>query len=109
MCQGPNNARRNIPKAEREYLDALVRGVCAKKDIQSGYVFTKESFLEDFELKIPLIKGQLSSKEIMNGIELIKPIKKGQELMINSVKSPYSDDDKLKAKILDRGYQRKDS
>ena len=45
----------------------------------------------------------------MNGIELIKPIKKGEELMINSVKSPYSDDDKLKAKILDRGYQRKDS
>tara|TARA_B100000941_G_scaffold53477_1_gene34538 strand:- start:12083 stop:13189 length:1107 start_codon:yes stop_codon:yes gene_type:complete len=109
MCQGPNDSRRNIPKAEREYLDALVRGVCAKRDIESGYVFSKESFLEDFELKIPLIKGQLSSKEIMNGIELVKSIKKGEELMINSVKSPYSNDDKLKTKILERGYQRKDS
>ncbi len=109
MCQGPTDSRRNIPKAEREYLDALVRGVCAKKDIDSGYIFSKESFLEDFELKIPLIKGQLSSKEIMNGIELLKPIKKGQELMINDVKTPYSYDEKLKSKILDRGYVRKDS
>ena len=29
--------------------------------------------------------------------------------MINDVKTPYSNDEKLKSKILDRGYVRKDS
>lgn len=54
MSGGSHENRRVIPKRETEYLDALVRGVYAKRAISAGYVFTKESFEEDFYLAVPL-------------------------------------------------------
>jgi len=103
MCGGNSTSRRVITRSETEYLDALVRGAYAKKDLPEGYVFTKEGFLKDFYLSIPLRKGQLSCREIINGETLIKPIKADNPLTINDINGPYNENESLRNLILNRG------
>jgi sialic acid synthase SpsE len=103
MCGGRSQSKRIISKKEIEYLDALVRGAYAKKDLEPGYVFTKESFERDFYLAIPLRKGQLSCREVMNGELLSNGIKADEPLTINHVSGPYSQNEGLKSLILNRG------
>jgi N-acetylneuraminate synthase len=100
---GRSHSKRHISKKETEYLDALVRGAYAKKDLEPGYVFTKESFERDFYLAIPLRKGQLSCREIFNGECLTEGIKADEPLSINHLSGPYSKNEKLKSFILNRG------
>lgn len=103
MCGGRSDSRRVISKKETAYLDALVRGAYAKRDLESGYVFTKESLEKDFYLAIPLRKGQLSCREVMNGECLVQEIKAHEPLTINHIDGPYSRIESLKSLILDRG------
>jgi sialic acid synthase SpsE len=103
MCGGRSMTKRTISKKEIEYLDALVRGAYAKHDLEAGYVFTKESLEKDFYLAIPLRKGQLSCREVMNGETLISPIKANSPLTINDINGPYSENQGLKTLILNRG------
>ncbi len=103
MCGGRSRSKRIISKKEIEYLDALVRGAYAKRDIEPGYVFTKDSFERDFYLAIPLRKGQLSCREIMNGERLVAEIKAHQPLTIDHISGPYSNNPGLKSLILNRG------
>ena len=103
MCGGRSNTKRVISKREIQYLDALVRGIFAKKDIPAGYVLTKESIEKDFFLAIPLHKGQLSCREVMNGEKLILEIKAGEQLTINHIDGPYNENNALKSLILNRG------
>jgi N-acetylneuraminate synthase len=103
MCGGRSQTKRIISRKETEYLDALVRGAYAKKDLESGYVFSKESFERDFYLAIPLRKGQLSCREVMNGERLAVDIKADEPLSINHVSGPYSQNEGLKNLILNRG------
>jgi N-acetylneuraminate synthase len=103
MCGGRSQSKRVISKRETEYLDALVRGAYAKKDLEAGYVFSKESFERDFYLAIPLRKGQLSCREVMNGEFLATEIKADQPLTINHLSGPYSQNEKLKSLIQNRG------
>ncbi len=103
MCGGRSRSKRIISKKEVEYLDALVRGAYAKRDIAEGYVFTKESFERDFYLAIPLRKGQLSCREVMNGEQLLQDIKADQPLTIDHMSGPYSQNPGLKEFILKRG------
>lgn len=103
MCGGVSSSRRVITKRETEYLDALVRGAYAKKDLDPGYVLTKESFEKDFYLAIPLHKGQLSCREVMNGERLLKPIKANDRLTIDHIDGPYSANSILKNLIVNRG------
>ena len=103
MCGGRSHSKRNISKKETEYLDALVRGAYARKDLEPGYVFTKESFERDFYLAIPLRKGQLSCREVMNGECLSRAIKANDPLRINHLSGPYSTNETLKSFILSRG------
>jgi N-acetylneuraminate synthase len=103
MCGGRSQSKRIISKRETEYLDALVRGAYAKKDLEPGYEFTKESFERDFYLAIPLRKGQLSCREVMNGECLTVAIKADDPLTIDHVSGPYSQSDSLKSLILNRG------
>ena len=103
MCGGRSNSKRIISRKEIEYLDALVRGAYAKKDLEPGYVFSKESFEKDFYLAIPLRKGQLSCREVMNGEKLIAGIVANEPLTINHIDGPYSEDQRLKGFILNRG------
>jgi N-acetylneuraminate synthase len=103
MCGGRSSSRRVISRREIEYLDALVRGAYARRDLPKGYVFSKESFERDFYLAIPLRKGQLSCREVMNGEKLIADLPANAPLTINDIDGPYSENLTLKALILNRG------
>ena len=103
MCGGLSESRRVISKKETEYLDQLVRGVYAKRDLEPGYVFSKESFIKDFYLAIPLRKGQLSCREVVNGEKLTVAIQADEPLSINSIDGPYSENPSLKKLIENRG------
>ena len=103
MSGGSTSSRRNVSSKERKYLDELVRGVYSKKALKKGYVFSSESFDEDFYLAIPLHKGQLSCREIINGEKLIKDIDIDQQLTIDDVDGPYQENQSLRNFILDRG------
>jgi N-acetylneuraminate synthase len=103
MCGGLSDSKRIIPKEETEYLNALVRGVYAKRNLERGYIFDSNSFAQDFRLAVPLRKGQLSTREVVNGLELNKDIKANDPLTIDHVSGPYSDNDSLRKLILGRG------
>jgi N-acetylneuraminate synthase len=103
MCGGPSDSRRVISKKETEYLDALVRGAYAKRDLEPGYVLNSDTFVKDFYLAIPLLKGQLSCREVMNGEKLTKYIKANEALTIEHIDGPYAENASLKDLILKRG------
>lgn len=103
MCGGRSDSRRVISKKETEYLDALVRGAYAKHSLEPGYILNKESFEKDFYLAIPLLKGQLSCREVMNGEELILGMKPNEPLTIEHINGPYNENQNLKKLILNRG------
>ena len=54
---------------------------------------------------MPLQKGQLSSREILNGGKLISKIKVNKPLMIGDIDGPYSENKRLKQIILKRGQK----
>lgn len=103
MCGGRSRSKRIISKREIQYLDGLVRGAYARKPLPIGYTFSKDSFERDFYLAIPLRKGQLSCREVMNGQTLTAPIEPDEPLTINHVSGPYAQNASLKQLILDRG------
>lgn len=103
MCGGSGDSRRVLPKSEIQYLDALVRGVYAKRSLTPGYVLSKESFAEDLYLAVPLRKGQLSSREVMNGERLTKEIVAHEPLTIHHIDGPYSEHPTLRGIIEERG------
>jgi len=103
MSGGSSDLRRVIPKKETEYLDALVRGVYAKRSIPAGYVFSKKSFENDFYLAVPLKKGQLSVREIITGLKLLKDIEADSPLAVDQIDGPYSENPQLRKLIENRG------
>jgi sialic acid synthase SpsE len=103
MLGTSTSIRRTIPKAEIEYLDALVRGVYAKRDLPAGYVFDNETFSRDFQLAVPLRKGQISTREVVNGVELVSAVRAGEPVHIESINSPYAENENLKQIIKNRG------
>lgn len=109
MCGGRTDSRRPISTRETEYLDALVRGIYARRDLEPGYSFSSETFAEDFYLAVPLRKGQLSPREILNDRILTIPIHAHEPLMVDHIDGPYSEYDNLKAVILNRGLAAPDS
>ena len=103
MCGGSSRERRVLSKREIEYLDGLVRGVYARRNLEPGYVFNKTSFNEDFYMAIPLRKGQLSVREIINGEQLTAGIQKDEPLTIDHIDGPYSSSPSLRELIINRG------
>ena len=99
MCGAPAGHRRVCDAKEIEYLDALVRGVYAKRDLKKGEVLTED----DIYLAIPLQKGQISCREFMNGEALLNDIAKDAPMKIDDIDSPYAYDEKLKNMIYLRG------
>lgn len=99
MSGGSSDMKRVPPKREVDYLDQLVRGVYAKNDLPKGHKITDA----DIFLAVPLLKGQISCRELMAGEELIKPIKKNQPIFIDMIDSPYAYNDELKKSIYERG------
>lgn len=103
MCGGSPDHKRKNSDREIKYLEALVRGIYAKKDIQKGYVVKNEEFEEYFYLAVPLHKGQLSVREIKNGEVFTHDVKKDEKILIDYIDSPYSKVESLKKLIYDRG------
>src|SRR5262249_12090106 len=91
MCGGSDDARRVLSRREIEYLDELVRGVYARRALEPGYTLSKHSFDRDLYLAIPLQRGQLSCREIMDGVRLTQPVRRDEPLTIDDIDGPYSE------------------
>lgn len=103
MCGNSSDSRRVVSREETIYLNALVRGVYAKRDLPAGYKVDHNTFSDDFQLAVPLSKGQLSTRELLNGLPLIKPLHKGESVTIDHVGGPYSENQDLRKLIQNRG------
>ena len=103
MLGNSASSRRIISKEETEYLDALVRGVYARRDLPTGYELSSESFSQDFKLAVPLRKGQLSTREILNGLKITQGLSAGDPVTIDNIDGPYASQAELRQQILDRG------
>ncbi|MCE0484591.1 MAG: N-acetylneuraminate synthase family protein [Methylacidiphilales bacterium] len=103
MCGSSGEARRQISEPETKYLNGLVRGVYAKRDLPAGYIMNHETMEKDVYLAIPLQKGQISCRELMQGETLLHPIAKDQPILIDSIDSAYAYSDELKNIIYERG------
>jgi len=99
MCGSPGTMKRRCEAEEIKYLDALVRGVYAKRDLKQGQQL-KEG---DVYLAIPLQKGQISCREIMSGQVLLANVAQDMPIKIDQVDSPYAYDEELKQTIYARG------
>jgi N-acetylneuraminate synthase len=103
MCGGSPDQKRRPPDKEVEYLDALVRGVYAKRDLPQGYVLNHDTMHEDLYLAIPLQKGQISCRELMSGETLQRPVLQDQPITIDAIDSAYAYTAALKELIMRRG------
>jgi sialic acid synthase SpsE len=101
MCGAPGTERRLPGAREIQYLDTLVRGVYAKRDLPEGHILQDD----DVYLAIPLQKGQISCRELMRGEVLLRPLQQDQAIMIDDIDSPYSSIPSLKAAIYARGLE----
>jgi N-acetylneuraminate synthase len=99
MCGGSGTDKRIPSTAEVEYLDALVRGVYVKRDLPTGHQLTDD----DVYLAIPLLKGQLSCRELIAGEALAQAIKADQPLTLDFLDNPYSRNAELRNHIQNRG------
>jgi sialic acid synthase SpsE len=99
MCGPPGEAWKVSTKKEIEYLDALVRGVYAARDLPAGHALRDE----DVYLAIPLQKGQISCRELMRGEVIMRDLKADEAVHIEDIDSPYANNDELKRVILERG------
>jgi len=99
MCGAPGTAKRVPPEREIRYLDTLVRGVYAKRDLAAGHVLTDA----DLYLAIPLQRGQISCRELMKGEVLMNPVAKDGPVMFANIDSPYTANSELRKTIENRG------
>jgi sialic acid synthase SpsE len=99
MCGASGESKRIPTDREVKYLDSLVRGVYAKRDLPQGHALTAD----DIYLAIPLLKGQISCRELMSGEVLLQPCDQDKPILIDMIDSPYANNDHLKKKIYERG------
>jgi N-acetylneuraminate synthase len=99
MCGSAGTSKRIPSQREIEYLDALVRGVYARRDLSAGHRLTAD----DVILAIPLLRGQLSCRELIAGEMLAAPLSKGDPITLDHLDNPYSRTPSLRDRILTRG------
>jgi sialic acid synthase SpsE len=99
MCGAPGTQKRLPPQKEITYLDSLLRGVYAKRDLSVGHVLQDA----DVYLAIPLQQGQISCRELMRGEVILKAVPKDQPILIDAIDSPYANIPSLMDLIYKRG------
>jgi N-acetylneuraminate synthase len=99
MCGAPGTQKRLPPQREISYLDSLVRGVYASRDLPVGHVLQDA----DVYLAIPLQQGQISCRELMRGEVIMKAVPKDQPIKIDAIDSPYANIPSLTELIYNRG------
>lgn len=99
MCGAPGLSKRVPPQREVQYLDALVRGVYARRDLPVGHKLTED----DVYLAIPLQKGQISCRELINGETLLGPVAKDGAVRLTDIDSPYAYNSDLQTIVNARG------
>ena len=103
MCGGPAEYRRATPMQEVEYLNALLRGVYARRDLPAGHRVTPENFEQDFYLAVPLRRGQLSCREHLDGLVLRHDVKSDGALTLETVDESAAGTEDHKRMIMGRG------
>ncbi len=98
MCGYSGEQKRIVPSKETNYLNSLVRGVYAKRDLKAGEIINDNSVY----LAIPLQKGQISCREMMSGMMMLKDCRMDAPVMIEMIDSPYAYDENLKKQILNK-------
>jgi sialic acid synthase SpsE len=104
MCGPPGTQKRIPPEREIRYLDSLVRGVYAARDLPAGHALKDD----DVYLAIPLLKGQISCRELMRGEVLLRPISADAPVQLDAIDSPYAQAPALLARVAERGLEPKD-
>lgn len=99
MCGGPAEFKRVVPVREREYLDALVRGVYVRHDLPAGHVLTDA----DVYLAVPLLKGQISTREFDGGEVLKQPLRAHMPVLLDEIVAAYAQDPELRRLVPTRG------
>jgi sialic acid synthase SpsE len=99
MCGGSAGERRTIPEKETQYLDALVRGVYARRTLKPGETLSDD----DVYLAIPLQQGQVSCREFVAGAVVTAECSADSPLRIEMIDSPYGQSPRLRELIEQRG------
>lgn len=102
MCGAPGTQKRLPPEREVRYLDALVRGVYAARDLPAGHAISDA----DVYLAAPLQRGQLSCRELVNGTVLEHPVQQHEALSIGMLDNAFAHSPELRALIEQRGLPR---
>lgn len=99
MCGAPGTAKRIPPDREVRYLDALVRGVYARRDLAAGETLSAETVY----FAIPLQQGQISCRELINDAVIRTAIRADAPIPFSAIDSPYGAESELSRTIGDRG------
>ena len=100
MLCGHSSKTKNIPQEkEVKYLNALVRGVYAKKNLPKGHILQDD----DIYLAIPLQKGQISCREYMRGEVLLEDVQQDMPIQIHNLDTPYARDTEFIQMVDQRG------
>ena len=105
MCGGSGESKRVPNDEEINYLDGLLRGVYAKRDLPCGHTLEHERINDDVYLAVPLLKGQLSCRELMSGEVFSRPMKADAPIMIDDIDSAYAHSENLRKTIYNRGIE----
>lgn len=99
MC-GPAGTSKRIPgRKETEYLEALVRGVYAARDLPEGHELTAE----DYYLAVPLLRGQLSCRELIEGERLTRALRANAPVALDAMDTPYARSPEMLRRVARRG------
>lgn len=101
MCGGGTAERRLVLSKEREYLDALVRGVYVREDLPAGHVLSDK----DVYFAIPLLKGQISTREFETGERLKTSLRANAPVLLEELSATYAEEQEIRALIRDRGLE----
>jgi len=101
MCGASGTEKRIPPSDEVKYLDALVRGVYARRNLKSGERITEQ----DIYLAVPLLAGQVSCREFIAGEILANDVLQHSPVTLRDLDTPYSRLAPLRDHIATRGLQ----